>query len=99
MSTYGITAVRFDASGNISEVLIGKVDVQTNVWASEPAAMHPADVANLIAGGDSVVSIFSTAAGRVTGPQLMNVQGAGHETLAFVGDPVAGRTLHDLPTF
>lgn len=99
MALFGVTAVRFDQPGEVARVLWARVDGATNKLIGP---IHNVDVDRLIKAfneGDTVVLLFETEHGRVSGGRLRRkVLPTGRENV-IEDARVEGRTLKDLPTF
>ena len=96
MSLYAISAVRLNGSGQVVSAVIQGVDGAIPAWTGVATEVDAAGVANMIAKGASVYTVFIVPGGTVLGPKLKRVvleNGAeGIEMYA----KVFGRTFQDL---
>jgi hypothetical protein len=96
---YGITALRY-AGAQIVEAMMGLIDATQPRWDLRPTPTRLAEVVDRLVEGDTVISLFSDAAGGLQpGPEVkVDVLADSTETLALEGE-APGRTLSDLPRF
>jgi len=74
MALYGLTGVRMDTRGRISRARMQRADGATNQWLGEPGEYEAHEIANFIATGDEVYSIFVVTGGTVLGPKFRTVR-------------------------
>lgn len=99
MATYCVTSVHVNAQGRILRARIQRADGATNKWIGQPGDIEAHELANLIASGDVVYSLFDVSGGTVTGPKFkMAVYDHGVEGIELETD-VEGRRIQDLPHF
>ena len=67
MALYGLTSVHINNHGRVVRVVMQGVNGATNEWLGQPAEFEADEVANLIALGDEVFSIFIVPGGTVLG--------------------------------
>lgn len=106
---YGITAVRFDASGapRIDEVLMGLLAEDGAGWEMAPARVPLVDVIDRLLEGDAIVAVREEAGGilKRSAPAELQVQdsacGGWEESIAFTEDEhhSGAPGLRDLPHF
>jgi hypothetical protein len=73
MSLYAIAAVRLNDAGRVVSAVIQGVDGAIPAWIGVATEVDAADVANMIANGDSVYTVFIVPGGTVLGPKLKRV--------------------------
>ena len=75
---YGITAVRFEASGapRIHEVLMGLLAPEARGWDLPPAPVPLIEVIDRLLEGDAIVAVREDASGKLvhSGPAHLQVQ-------------------------
>ena len=106
---YGITAVRFDASGapRIDEVLMGLLAEDGAGWDLPPARVPLVEVIDRLLEGDAIVAVREEAGGifKRSAPAELRVQdsqyGGWEESIAFSEDDHHSDApgLRDLPHF
>ncbi len=106
---YGITAVRFEASGapRIDEVLMGLLAEDGAGWDIPPAPVPLVEVIDRLLEGDAIVAVREEAGGILTrsSPAELRVQDSLHggweESIAFSEDDHQSGApgLSDLPRF
>ena len=80
-------------------MLFRSVDGATNSWAGQPGQFEAHEVANLIAVGDEIFSIFIVPGGTVLGPKFrVVVYPGGAEGIELEAD-IEGRRVQDLVLF
>ena len=100
MTVHAITAVRMDGnSERVTHVLWGQVSVTGDQFEVVPHASPVIEVVDVLAKGDTVVTVFPLDGQRVAGPEVRRVvDAAGREGIEMVvADSDAGQTLADLP--
>jgi hypothetical protein len=103
---YGITAVRFEASGapRIHEVLMGLLAPEARGWDLPPAPVPLIEVIDRLLEGDAIVAVREDASGKLvhSGRAHLQVQDSLHggweESIAFPEESNAPG-LQDLPRF
>ncbi len=96
MSPYAITAVRLNDAGRVVSAVIQGVDSAIPAWTGVATEVDAADVANMIANGDSVYTVFIVPEGTVLGPKLKRaVLENGAEGIEMYVE-VDGRSFRDL---
>lgn len=96
MSLYAIAAVRMNDAGRVISVVIQGVDGAIPAWIGVATEVDAADVANMIANGDSVYTVFIVRGGTVLGPKLKRVVlETGAEGIEMYVE-IAGRSFQDL---
>lgn len=98
MALYGITAVRLDGE-RVVQVRMKRFDGATKSLVGELGNYEAHEAANLIAGGDTIYSIFKIPGGTVLGPKFKYVVYAGgNEGVELEAGP-KDRRVQDLDTF
>ncbi len=99
MALYGLMAVHLDNSGRVTQARMQQADGATNTWLGQPGQFEAHEVANLIAIGDNVYSIFIVPGGTVLGPKFRRIVYAqGAEGIELEAD-VESRRVQDLILF
>jgi hypothetical protein len=99
MALYGLTAAHLDASGRVVRARMQQVDGATNSLIGQPGQFEAHEVANLIAIGDVIYTIFIVPGGTVLGPKFrVAVYQHGEEGIELEDD-VEGRRVQDLVLF
>ena len=99
MAIYGLMAVRLNDAGRVTQARMQRADGATNSWLGQPGQFEPNEVANLIATGDEVFSIFIVPGGTVLGPKFRRVVYTGGAECIELEADVEGRRLQDLILF
>ena len=99
MALYGLTAVHLDASGRVTRARMQLINGATNSWIGQPGEFEAHEVANRIAIGDDIYSIFIVEDGTVLGPKFRHVVYAGGTEGIELETDVEGRRLQDLVLF
>lgn len=99
MALYGLTAVHLNESGRVMRARMQRTDGATNSWVGQPGEFEAHEVANFIATGDDVFSIFIVPGGTVLGPKFRRVVYAGGTEGIELEAEVEGRRLQDLILF
>lgn len=99
MSLYAITAVQFNASGEVERVKWASVDGSIPTFEE---AIHIVEIDRVIEAldrGDTLELVFPTSHGNVSGGRVVRkVLPSGHETISEERQ-VEGNMLKDMPTF
>lgn len=99
MALYGLTAVHIDQHGRLERAVMQLADGATNTWLGHPEVFEDHEVANLIAVGDDIFSVFIVPGGTVLGPKFRRVvRHNGAEGIELEHD-VEGRRIQDLILF
>jgi hypothetical protein len=99
MALYGLTGVLIDENGQIVRARMQRVDGATGAWLGQPGEFEAAEIANSIATGDEVYSIFIIPGGSVHGPKFRQViYENGTEGIELEED-IEGRRIQDLILF
>lgn len=99
MALYGLTAVLIDENGQVRRARMQRIDGATNKWLGQPGEFEAAEIANSIATGDDVYSIFDIPGGSVHGPKFRRVlYEDGTEGIELEED-VEGRRIQNLNLF
>lgn len=99
MATYGITAVRLDATGQITHARMLRADGATQNWFPQPGEVESHEVANSIAVGEDVYSLFIVPDGTALGPKFRQVAYADGTEGVELEVNLPGRRIQDLMTF
>jgi hypothetical protein len=99
MAIYGLMAVHLDASGRVTQARMQQVNGATNSWIGQPGQFEAHEVANLIAIGDDVYSIFIVPGGTVLGPKFRVAVYQHSEEGIELENNVEGRRVQDLLLF
>ena len=102
MALFVIDAVQFNAENErVEKVRWGKVrggEVSPPAWSATPSVADVAMVAEVIHGGDEVMTLFATASGAVFGPKVHAVTyDDGTQGLEVDQNDTPERSLRDLP--
>ena len=99
MSLYVITAVRYNASGEVEQVKWASVDGAIPKFEEEPHVVEIDRVIEAFDRGDIVELVFPTTRGNVSGGRVIKkVLPGGQETITEEKQ-AEGRMLKDMPTF
>ncbi len=99
MSIYGITGVHVNELGRIVRARLQQIDGASNTWIGQPNEVEAHQVANQIATGDIIYSIFIVAGGIVHGPKFrLVVYPHGSDGIELEED-IEGRQVQDLVLF
>ena len=96
MATFAITGVRLDGQQRIVRAAAGRVNPATNTWIAPPVEMDASDLANHIAIGDEVVSIFGAPGGTVLGPKFKRVTYSNGTEGIELAEDVPGKGVAEL---
>ena len=97
MSVHAVSKVRLDEDGRVIAVYWGRVDTDTNSWASTEVVAPVRAVVEAIQAGDQVFALFPSTHGHVPDRQFMVVDyESGWETVALEGPPTFEREVHDM---
>lgn len=97
MNVYAVSKVRLDKDGRVIAVYWGRVDTDTNSWASAEVVAPVRAVVQAIQSGDQVFALFPSTHGHVPDRQFMVVDyESGWETVALEGPPTFEREVHDM---
>jgi len=99
MALYGVTGVHIDGRGRIARVRMQRADGALDRWIGQLGEYEAHEVANLIATGDDVHTIFIVPGGTVAGPKLPRVGYPGGAEGVELEEVVAGRSAQDLVPF
>lgn len=91
MALYGLVGVHLDQNGRVRRARMQQVDGATNQWVGQPGEFEADEVANRVALGDDVFSVFIVPGGTALGPKFRRVvYGNGDEGIELEQD-VKGR--------
>ncbi|WP_076999105.1 hypothetical protein [Variovorax sp. KK3] len=91
-----VTAVRFDQYGDVSHVLMGRADTDSNRWITEPAETPVAELVKKLAAS---VEVATSMPDGTLGPKLrvMQAKAGGNTETVSTDDP--GRPIDDFLQF
>lgn len=100
-ATYGITALRRTAEGEIAELMFGLLEPAGGGWALAPAPVRLIEVVDRLLDGDQAKLVGEAADGSLRmGPQVcVKMLDSGAETLEALGGHEGGQALEALPRF
>jgi hypothetical protein len=97
MTVFAVSKVRLDQDGRVIAVLWGRVNTQTNEWATPEEIVPVAEVVDAIKSGTHVYALFPTTHGHLPERRFMVVDYVnGWETIALDGPPTHEREIHDM---
>ena len=100
MKVFAISKVRLDQDGRVIAVFWGKVDTDTNQWATAEVVAPVREVVEVIHSGDQVFALFPSTHGHMPDRKFMVVSyDNGWETVALAGPPAYEREVHDMERF
>jgi hypothetical protein len=73
MALYGLSGVHLDEQGRILRARLQQADGATNAWVGWPFEYEARQVANMIATGDVIYSVFIVLGRTVLGPRFRSV--------------------------
>lgn len=99
MALYVVTGVHLDAHGRVVFARMQRADGATNALQGQPQEREAHDIANMIATGDEIHSVFIVPGSTVLGPKFRSVVFAnGSEGIELEQD-FPGRRVQDLFLF
>ena len=99
MALYGLMGVHINARGRVERARMQRADGATNQWLGQPGEFEAHEVADLIAAGDEIYSIFIVPGGTALGPKFRRiVYEHGAEGIELEQD-TEGRRIQDLVLF
>ena len=97
MNVFAVSKVRLDKDGRVIAVFWGRVNTETNQWATAEVVAPVREVVEAIHAGDQVFALFPSTHGHVPDRQFMAVEyDNGWETIVLDGPPVDEREVHDM---
>ena len=96
MGLYAIAAVRMNDAGRVISAVIQGVDGAIPAWIGVATEVGAANVAKMIANGDSVYTVFIVPGGTVLGPKLKRVVFENGAAGIEMYDEVYSRSFKDL---
>jgi len=99
-TTFAISRIGLDDQGRIATVRWGRVDIDTNTWATPEVQSPVSEVVNALGAGNPVFALFPTPRGHVPGPQFTIVPvGRRREGIALAPSTRRAdrhRTVHEM---
>lgn len=96
MALYGLTGVSLNEQGRVTWATMQQANGSTNAWIGYPYEYQANEIAERIAGGDIVYSIFLIPGGTVLGPKLRNIVFPDGSNGIELEESIPGRRLPDL---
>ena len=97
MNVFAVSKVRLDQDGRVIAVFWGRVNTDTNQWATAEVVAPVREVVEAIRTGDQVFALFPSEHGHVPDRQFMVVEyDNGWATIALEGPPTYEREVHDM---
>ena len=97
MDVYAISKVRLDKDGRVIAVFWGRVNTDTNQWATAEVIAPVSEVVRAIRAGDHVFALFPSEHGHLPDRPFMVVEyDNGWATIALDGPPTFEREIHDM---
>jgi hypothetical protein len=97
MSVHAVSKVRLDEDGRVIAVYWGRVNTDTNQWATAEVIAPVSEVVKAIHAGDQVFALFPSTNGHVPDRPFMVVDyDSGWETISLDGPPTHEREIHDM---
>jgi hypothetical protein len=97
MNVFAVSKVRLDKDGRVVAVFWGRVNTDTNTWATAEVVAPVKEVVKAIHDGDQVFALFPSEHGHVPDRQFMVVEyDSGWETIALDGPSTFEREVHDM---
>ena len=97
MNVYAVSKVRLDQDGRIVAVFWGRVNTDTNQWATPEVLAPVREVVAAIHAGDQVFALFASTHGHLPDRPFMVVDyDNGWETIALDGPQTFEREIHDM---
>jgi len=97
MNVFAVSKVGLDKDGRVIAVFWGRVNTDTNQWASAEVIAPVSEVVKAIHAGDEVFALFPSTNGHVPDRPFMVVDyDSGWETIALNGPATHEREVHDM---
>jgi len=96
-NVFAVSKVRLDQDGRVIAVFWGRVNTDTNQWATPEVVAPVSQVVAAIHAGDQVFALFPTTHGHLPDRKFMAVgYENGWETIALEGPSTYEREVHDM---
>ena len=99
MALYGLTGAHVNEEGRVERARMQRADGATNQWLGQPGEYEAYEVANLIATGDDIYSIFIVPGGTALGPKFRRVVYVNGAEGIELEEDIEGRRVQDLIQF
>ncbi len=97
MNIYAVSKVHLDPDGRVIAVFWGRVNTDTNQWATPEVVAPVREVVGAIHAGDQVFALFPSVHGHLPERRFVVVAyDNGWETVALGGPPTFEREIHDM---
>jgi hypothetical protein len=97
MNVFAVSKVHLDEDGRVIAVYWGRVNTDTNSWASAEVIAPVREVVQALQAGDQVFALFPSTHGHVPDRQFVVVDyESGWETIALDGPATFEREMHDM---
>ena len=97
MNVFAVSKVRLDEDGRVIAVYWGRVNTDTNTWATAEVVAPVKEVVNAIRDGDQVFALFPSEHGHVPERRFRVAEyESGWETIVLDGPPTFEREVHDM---
>jgi hypothetical protein len=96
-NVFAVSKVRLDQDGRVIAVFWGRVNTETNQWATPEVVAPVSVVVETLHARDRVFALFPTTHGHLPDRQFRVVgYDNGWETIALEGPPTFEREIHDM---
>jgi hypothetical protein len=97
MNVFAVSKVRLDQDGRVIAVFWGRVNTDTNQWATAEVVAPVRAVVEALHAGDQVYALFPSTHGHVPDRRFMVADyDNGWETIVLDGPPTYEREVHDM---
>ena len=96
-NTFAVSKVGLDAAGRVTQLLWGRVDTQTNAWATPEVVVPVLEAVIALKAGDRVVALFPSTHGHLPDRQFVIADyDGGLQTIVLDGPTAFEREIHDM---
>jgi hypothetical protein len=97
VNTFAVSKVKLDPGGRITAVLWGKVNMNTNAWATPEVEVPVARAVDALQAGAQVFALFPATHGHVPDRQFVVADyDGGRQTIVLDGPTAYEREVHDM---
>jgi hypothetical protein len=97
VNVYAVSKVRLDHDGRVIAVFWGRVNTDTNQWATPEVLAPVREVVDAIRAGDQVYALFPSTHGHLPDrPFMIVAYDNGWATISLDGPPTFEREIHDM---